>query len=264
VVPDTVVYVLAGPPGPEKSAVAQLLRAHGVVVETDVPPAGLGECRAAIPGRPCHVVVLPAAGYDGAPRVGIWLDLPGAAPEAVVDEILARTISPRKPLVVSEYDPRWPVRFEEIERRVAPAVAELGAAVEHVGSTAVPMLAAKPIVDVDVVVRASPDVPDAVERLRSLGYVYQGDKGIRGREAFLWPPGTEPHHLYVVVAGSAPHADHVDFRDYLRRHPDVADEYATLKRSLAARHAEDSLGYTEAKSDFVTAALARARESTPP
>ena len=266
---DTVTYLLAGPPGPRRSAVAERLASrvdgHCIVLEAGAPPSRLGDIRTAISARPCHVVVLPAAGYDdGGPRVGIWLDMDGAGPEAVVDEILARTTSVRTALVVSEYDPRWPARFEEIAGRVAPAVADLGAAVEHVGSTAVPGLAAKPIVDVDVVVGSTSDVSAAIERLCSLGYVYQGDKGIRGREAFLWPPGTEPHHLYVVVAGSAPHADHVDFRDHLRRHPEVADEYASLKHRLAARHAEDSLGYTEAKNDFVSGALRRARGSTAP
>jgi hypothetical protein len=61
------------------------------------------------------------------------------------------------------------------------------------------------------VVASADDVPVAIERLRSRGYVYQGDKGIRGREAFLWPPDTRPHHLYVVVQGSPPHLDHVEF-----------------------------------------------------
>jgi GrpB-like predicted nucleotidyltransferase (UPF0157 family) len=78
-------------------------------------------------------------------------------------------------------------------------VADLDAQVEHVGSTSVPGLAAKPIIDVDVVVASADDVPAAIERLRSRGYVYQGDKGIKGREAFLWPRGARPHHLYVVV-----------------------------------------------------------------
>ena len=130
---------------------------------------------------------------------------------------------------------------------------------EHVGSTSVPGLAAKAIVDIDVVLRSLDDVPTAIARLRSLGYVYQGDKGIRGREAFLWPPGARPHHLYAVVAGSRPHVDHIHFRDHLREHPDVAQEYAALKKSLAAQQGGDPLGYTNAKTAFVAAALRAAR-----
>jgi GrpB-like predicted nucleotidyltransferase (UPF0157 family) len=135
----------------------------------------------------------------------------------------------------------------------------MGAVVEYVGSTSVPGLAAKPVIDIDVIVRSPQDVPIAVERLRTLGYVYQGDKGIRGREAFMWPAGASPHHLYVVVDGSGPYADHIEFRNYLRRHPDVAQEYAALKRDLAERHRDDRLAYTEAKSEFVIAALRAAR-----
>lgn len=83
----------------------------------------------------------------------------------------------------------------------------------------------------------------------------QGDKGVAGREAFLWPPDSVTHHLYVVVAGSRPHGDHIAFREYLGTHLRAAAEYASLKRTLADLHGEDRLGYTEAKSEFVAAAL---------
>src|SRR4029077_5742642 len=136
-VSDTVTYLLAGPPGPRRSAVAERLASRGggrcIVLETAAAPSRLRRLRTAISARPCHVVVLPAAGYDdGGPRVGIWLGMDGARPGGGVGEILARTTSARTALVVGEYDPRWPARFEEIAGRVAPAVADLGAAVEHV------------------------------------------------------------------------------------------------------------------------------------
>ncbi len=144
-----------------------------------------------------------------------------------MDEILARTTFEDSPFVVVDYDDAWPALFEELAGPVREACSDLGAEVEHVGSTAVPGLAAKPIVDIDVVVRSAADVPAAIERLRSLGYVYQGDKGIPGREAFLWPPGSTPHHLYVVGAGNEPHRSHSALRDYLRAHPDAAREYGS-------------------------------------
>jgi GrpB-like predicted nucleotidyltransferase (UPF0157 family) len=161
--------------------------------------------------------------------------------------------------VVTEYDNDWPLLFEEIAQPVREAVASLGAQVEHVGSTSVPGLAAKPVIDIDVVVGSADDVPTAIERLRSLGYVYQGDKGIRGREAFMWPPGASPHHLYVVVQGSQPYLDHLEFRNYLRDHPEVTREYAALKTKLAEQHSDDRLGYTDAKTEFVTRVLRAAR-----
>jgi GrpB-like predicted nucleotidyltransferase (UPF0157 family)/predicted kinase len=257
-----------------------------VALEDVVAGQGLGDYRTAIRSRPCHVIVLlPSVealaareaardrkGYgawtvdqihhafaDATPRVGVWLDSTHLTPDETVDEILARTTSTRSPVVVAEYDAEWPELFERIARPIRAAVADLGAKVEHIGSTSVPGLAAKPIIDLDVVVRSADDVATAIEWVRALGYVYQGDKGIRGREAFLWPPDTPPHHLYVVVEGSRPYADHVDFRDYLRAHPESAREYAALKLSVAAKHADDPLGYADAKSDFVEAVLRAAR-----
>jgi GrpB-like predicted nucleotidyltransferase (UPF0157 family) len=159
---------------------------------------------------------------------------------------------------VVEYDPAWPSLFEALAAPVRDAVGDLGAEVEHVGSTAVPGLAAKPVIDVDVVVRSPDDVPEAIERLRGLGYVHEGDLGIVGREAFLPPPGAVRHHLYVVVAGSAPHLEHIRFRDHLRAHPDAAAEYAELKRGLAQTHRADRDAYTAAKAGFVAATLTRA------
>jgi GrpB-like predicted nucleotidyltransferase (UPF0157 family) len=253
-----------------------------VALEDVVAGPLLGDYRTMIRSRPCHVVVLlPSVEavtareaardhkgygawtieqlYDGfvttTPRVGIWLDTTSLTPEETVEEIVAQTTSTRSPLVVADYDDRWPIHFEEIAQVVRPAIADLDAQIEHVGSTAVPGLAAKPIIDIDVVVPSATDVPTAIERLRSLGYVYQGDKGFRGREAFMWPRGARPHHLYVVVRGSRPHLDHIRFRNYLRDHPEVAREYAALKTSLAAQHGDDRLGYTNAKTDFVTGVL---------
>jgi GrpB-like predicted nucleotidyltransferase (UPF0157 family) len=248
--------------------------------------AAAADFRTMIRGRPCHVIVLLPSPesvaareaerdrkgygdgtveqlYDGfvnsTPRVGTWLDTTHLTPDETVDTILAQTSSVRSPLVVADYDNAWPTLFEEISRPIRHVVGELGAVVEHVGSTAVPGLAAKPVVDIDVVVTSGSDVPLAIERLRALGYVYQGNKGITGREAFMWPPGAPPHHLYVVVSRTRPHADHVQIRDYLRRHADVAAEYAALKKDLAARYRGDRLGYTEAKTNFVADVLRAAR-----
>ncbi len=257
-----------------------------VALEDVVAGPLLGDYRTMIRSRPCHVVVLlPSAGAlaareaaraakgygawtvdalrDGfatsTPRVGIWLDTTAMTPDETVNEILARTSTTRSPIVIADYDPAWPELFERLAEPVRAAVAGLGARVEHVGSTSVPGLAAKPVIDIDVVVASAADVPEAIERLRALGYVYQGDKGIPGREAFLWPPGTPQHHLYVVVDGSPPHADHIRFRDHLRQHPGAAQEYAALKRDLAKRHGADRVAYTDAKTAFITEALRAAR-----
>jgi GrpB-like predicted nucleotidyltransferase (UPF0157 family) len=230
-----------------------------VALEDVVAASVLGDYRTMIRSRPCHVVVLDGRMDSATPRVGLWFDMTSLGPDETVDAILEQTSSARTPLVVSDYDVDWPRLFEEIALPVREAVADLDAQVEHVGSTSVPGLAAKPIIDIDVVVASADDVPAAIERLRSRGYVYQGDKGIKGREAFLWPRGARPHHLYVVVRGSPPHLDHVEFRDYLRGHPAVASEYGALKTELAEQHGDDRLGYGDAKSHFVERVLRSAR-----
>jgi GrpB-like predicted nucleotidyltransferase (UPF0157 family) len=202
-----------------------------VALEDVVAGRLLGDHRAMIRSRPCHLIVLlPSAeaiaareagrgkqGYaawtiealrDGfvtsTPRVGIWLDTTDMTPDETVREILTRTTATPSAVVIADDDTGWPGLFERLAEPLRAAVAGLGARVEHVGSTSVPGLAAKPIIDVDVVVPTAGDVPAAIERLRALGYVYQGDKGISGREAFLRPPGTAEHHLCVVVHGTPP------------------------------------------------------------
>jgi GrpB-like predicted nucleotidyltransferase (UPF0157 family) len=283
------VFVLGGPDSAGRTEVARLLTARfergahlegaaaaivddsvvqGFTVVLEVPGTerSLGRVRTSIRSRPCHVIVLlppdPAAAraYAAAtPPVGLWIDLTGLPPEFVVDQILARTIAEGSPIVVVRYDEAWPPLFEELAGPIRRAVADLGAEVEHIGSTAVPGLAAKPIIDIDVVVRSGDDVSAAVDALRTLGYIYQGDKGIPGREAFMWPARAVPHHAYVVVSGNEAHTNHVVFRDYLRSHPDTAGEYAALKLGLAERYGDDRLAYTDAKTEFIARAMDAAR-----
>ena len=161
------------------------------------------------------------------------------------------------PVIVVDYDPAWPQLFEQLRDRVVAALGDLVVAVEHVGSTAVPGLPAKPIIDLDVVIPAIADLPAAIERLATLGYVHRGDLGIPGREAFSRPPDTPPHHLYVCARDSAELRRHLLFRDYLRAHPEDARAYGALKRQLAARFRDDREAYTEAKTAFVADILRR-------
>jgi GrpB-like predicted nucleotidyltransferase (UPF0157 family) len=167
------------------------------------------------------------------------------------------TDAPRRTVQIAEYDPAWPQRFHALARRAASALGGVAVAVEHVGSTSVPGLAAKPVIDLDVVVRAE-DVERAVARLAAIGYVHRGELGIPGRHAFRPPPGEPKHHLYVCVAGSAGLRDHLRFRDHLCAHPADAAEYAALKRRLAEQHRDDPEAYQGAKSAFIADLTRRA------
>jgi GrpB-like predicted nucleotidyltransferase (UPF0157 family) len=126
--------------------------------------------------------------------------------------------------------------------------------IEHVGSTAVPGLAAKPVIDLVVVVRPG-RVHAAIERLAAIGYVHRGDLGVEGREAFDVPPGERRHHLYVCAVDSGELQAQLAFRNRLRNEPELASAYTDLKRQLAIRFRDDREAYSEAKTEFVTAAI---------
>jgi GrpB-like predicted nucleotidyltransferase (UPF0157 family) len=161
-------------------------------------------------------------------------------------------------IIIVDYDPHWQGLFEELRAPVVTALGDLVVNVEHVGSTAVPGLAAKPIIDMDVVVPSVTDIPKAIVRLATLGYVHQGDLGITGREAFISPYGKPRHHLYVCALDGDELRRHRSFRDYLLTHPDEARAYGALKKAAALRFADDRAAYTEAKTRFVKAVLKRA------
>lgn len=170
--------------------------------------------------------------------------------------------SPRT-IVVVDYDPSWPLTFASLRAPVWDAVRDVALAVEHVGSTAVPGLAAKPIIDIDVIVSARAEIRAAVDRLAAVGYVHQGNLGIEGREAFESPAGLPAHHLYVCVQGSAAPLNHLTLRDYLRGHPDRAAAYGQLKKQLAAQFPTDIDKYVAGKTDFVLATLRAAGHQSP-
>jgi GrpB-like predicted nucleotidyltransferase (UPF0157 family) len=169
---------------------------------------------------------------------------------------------------VVPYDPQWATTFDEIKKVVTETVGDLALSIEHVGSTSIPRMSAKPIIDLDVVIRSYDELPVMVARLSSLGYVHQGDLGIKGREAFkregedvprtgtgkVWPK----HHLYVCPQGSEGLSRHLAFRDYLRAHPEELAEYEAVKRRLAEENPHDWEAYTDGKTDYIVGILRRA------
>jgi len=167
-------------------------------------------------------------------------------------------------VVILDYDPQWPRDFESLRRRIWPGVEDVAVAIEHVGSTSVPGLAAKPVLDIDIIVESEQGVHQAIERLAKIGFTHRGNQGIEGREAFRATtndPNDPAHNLYVCRQNSAALRDHVTFRDYLRTNPETAKAYADLKRSLTAQFPHDVNSYATAKTDFVTRVLETAGTS---
>lgn len=156
------------------------------------------------------------------------------------------------------HDPRWPLLYEEERRRIAAALGDTVEGIEHIGSTSVPGLSAKPIIDILVTVAHLGPVDRYIEPLGSLGYTFFPVLGNAERYAFgKGIPHT--HHIHVVQHGGEEHARPVVFRDYLRAHAEAARQYDELKRALAERFRQDRGGYNQAKTDFIRSIEARAR-----
>jgi GrpB-like predicted nucleotidyltransferase (UPF0157 family) len=162
-----------------------------------------------------------------------------------------------KTVRVVPYDDRWPSLFEAEAARIADAVAAAGLpalTLEHVGSTAVPGLAAKPVLDIAAGYGLGA-VPSAyIVAFESLGYAHRGNGGLPGREFFR---RGEPrsHHLHLVERAGLHWAGYLRFRDTLRADSEVRDAYAALKHSLALRHPRDREAYILGKTEFVEGVL---------
>jgi GrpB-like predicted nucleotidyltransferase (UPF0157 family) len=167
------------------------------------------------------------------------------------------------PVIIVDYDPLWPRRFDQLAAVYGRVLEELHHRIEHVGSTSVPGLAAKPVIDIIIVIPSMADFALLNAALESLGYLHNGDQDVPGREVFKLKLrelmandlGEEPwtHHLYVCPSGSKSLAQMLFFRDYLRTHADTSRRYDELKRGLAQKLRNDRVGYTDAKTAFVTA-----------
>lgn len=170
-------------------------------------------------------------------------------------------VPPRDPpIVVADYDPRWPLAFAEEAARIREACGgDALAAIEHIGSTAVPGLAAKPIIDIMPGVLDIGRAERLIPAMQSLGYESLGAYGIERR---LYFRRGEPrsHHVHMVELGGEFWRRHLLFRDHLRANPAQAAEYARLKRELASRFGVDREGYTAAKTGFIERCLARGGE----
>ena len=158
-----------------------------------------------------------------------------------------------KHVVVLPYDEGWKQDFLKIKQELQDALGQLAIDIEHVGSTSVEGLSAKPIIDIDVVVEDNTVLKDAVAALERAGYEHEGNLGIPGREAFRYE-GKEhlrTHHLYVCPKDSPELKRHVAFRDDLRCHPEAVKEYSRIKEEGAKLYPYDIDGYIEYKSPFI-------------
>jgi GrpB-like predicted nucleotidyltransferase (UPF0157 family) len=161
-----------------------------------------------------------------------------------------------KKVRVVPYDDAWPATYAAELARISPAIAAGGLvlALEHTGSTAVPGLAAKPIIDILAGLQSESDRGNAIKVLEAAGYRHSGEQGIPGRDFFRRGEPRQ-YHLHLTLVGSAFWNAHRTFRDWLRSHSDTMREYASLKYALAAKFPADREAYIEGKTAFVEQVL---------
>ena len=156
-------------------------------------------------------------------------------------------------VVVLPYDEGWKKAFEDIKAELLATLGDCIEGIEHVGSTAVEGMSAKPCIDVDVVIADDTVFDTVVRRLNAIGYSHEGDLGIKGREAFCYSdkPHLLKHHLYVCPQSSAELHRHITFRDFLRENPDAVRAYSAVKEEAARLYPGDMDGYIAYKSPCI-------------
>jgi GrpB-like predicted nucleotidyltransferase (UPF0157 family) len=163
----------------------------------------------------------------------------------------------RSVIVLRCHDPRWEDAFQREAELLGRHLEGLVSGVEHIGSTAVAGLIAKPILDVAVAFDDPRLVPEIERVLIGLGYEYRGDAGEQGGHVFVrGPDSSRTHHLHLVGAGSAQWRRYLAFRDALRADAGRRESYAALKQALAARYASDRAAYSNGKDEYVRRTLA--------
>lgn len=156
-----------------------------------------------------------------------------------------------KYVVVEDYNPEWKNEFECIKNELLTVLSGKINSIEHVGSTSVEGLAAKPIIDIDVVI--DKNFEEVKKALESIGYIYEGDLGISGREAFGYKNKLHlmAHHLYVCNKDNKELHRHITFRNYLRQNKEDRCRYSSIKKEMALKCPEDIESYIEGKQPVI-------------
>ena len=165
------------------------------------------------------------------------------------------------PVVIEPYDPSWPRRFQNEKNRLESVFSAMNPVIEHIGSTAIPNMSAKPIIDIMVGVTHLNEIESRISDLNAIGYRYvpKHESELPERRYFRKPiTGPSTHHLHCVVRDTAFWNRHLLFRNYLREYPAAAADYLRLKSDLARKYRSDRAAYTTAKSTFIESILEKA------
>ena len=162
---------------------------------------------------------------------------------------------------LEEYNLEWPKLFAKEKRLLLQTFGDRIIAIEHIGSTSIPGLIAKPIIDINIAVESLGDILDFITKLQELDYEYIPERRFSDRQFFpKGPPEKRTHHLNLVeITSDTGWKNQLLFRDYLREHEDVRNAYAKLKKELAEKYSDNREEYTERKSPFVIAVIEKAK-----
>ncbi|MBY9000552.1 MAG: GrpB family protein [Candidatus Heimdallarchaeota archaeon] len=164
---------------------------------------------------------------------------------------------------LSKYNPKWKTLFEDESTKLLSVASGYFEDVQHIGSTAVPDIVSKPIIDILAAINSLSNIVKIIDPLKTLGYIYRGEQGIPGRHLFV--KGGEDyrtHHLHIVEKEHSEWTKHTLFRDYLRKHPKEAQKYSKLKQDLLKKYECDREKYTSSKSDFIERILEKAKQDS--
>jgi len=163
-----------------------------------------------------------------------------------------RSAIPHK-VTIEPYDPQWPLKAAAIAQQLAKLLGDNLITVEHIGSTSIPGLAAKPVIDLLPIVRSLERLDRDQRKVIDLGYTWRGEFGINGRRlcGLSTADGIRLVHIHFYGQGSEHILRHLAFRDYLLAHPHIAKEYEAEKRRAAQLHPDDSLAYNDEKAAWV-------------
>lgn len=156
-------------------------------------------------------------------------------------------------VTVQPYDEAWKSDFDAIKAEISDALGDFAIGIEHVGSTSVEGMYAKPCIDIDVIIRDYSVFDAVVNKLADIGYIHEGDLGIKDREAFKYSGKTylKKHHLYVCPQASAELCRHITFRNFLRNNPQAAEKYSAVKIKAAQLFPDDIEQYIQYKSSCI-------------
>ena len=164
---------------------------------------------------------------------------------------------------LSKYNPKWKTLFEEESALIFSAAENFIIDIQHIGSTAIPDVVAKPIIDILAAIDSLSNISKIIEPLKKIDYIHRGEQGIPGRHLFVkGGEGFRTHHLHVVVKNHQEWTKHILFRDYLRANPKEADKYSRLKQVLLKKFEFEREKYTTGKSEFIEKIIKKAKEES--